>query len=213
MPNFRDQLYQVMETVKALPGVDQEPLLQSFFERNPHLLTRGEYLNPKAVISKLPVGNRTTDFAYIHPTSGPHHVYMIEIESSSKQIFTTNDEFMASFNHSLQQVHDWLAWSATNRDYFRQIYNDAACRFEGVDNGGMLFPRGVLVYGRREEILKNPIRQDRWRQKKQSEAYVDIMTFDGLIERNPSAFALDERGQFDPLCFSYGGRTFTEKLV
>jgi len=213
MPSFKDQLYQAMEDVQALPPIDQEPLLQRFFERNPHLVTRGEYLNPKAVISKLPIGNRTTDFAYIHPTSGPHHIYLIEIESSSKRIFTNEDEFTASFNHALQQAHDWLAWSAMNRDYFRQLYNDAACRFEDVRNGGMLFPRGVLIYGRRAETQRNPVRNDRWRQRKQSEKHVDIMTFDGLIERNPPVFAADERGPSDPLCFSYGGRTFTEKLV
>ena len=42
---------------------------------------------------------------------------------------------------------------------------------------------------------------------------MEIMTYDGLVERNLPAFAADERGPFDPLCYSYGVRTFTEKLA
>jgi hypothetical protein len=140
-------------------------------------------------------------------------LYLIEIEDPQKKIFTSANNFTESFNKALQQVHDWMSWAAKNRDYFLQLYGDLEHQFGGNEQS-MLFARGVLVYGRREQVEQNVIRRERWSQKKANElsTRVEVMTYDGLIERNLPAFAASHRTEFDCTAYAYGARAFHRKV-
>ncbi|MGN8155122.1 Shedu immune nuclease family protein [Agrobacterium sp. 22094] len=214
MQTYRNQLIQLLADLKLRKPAEREPALQTFFEAHPDLITRPHYIHSKVVLSKLAIGSWRTDFAYINPQSGFHMLYLIEIEDPEKDIFTaSDDQFTADFNHALQQVHDWMSWTASNRDYIQQVYGDLDKQFSGNEQG-FLIARGVLIYGRREQTGLNPIRAERWRQKKEAElaSKVEIMTYDGLMERNLPAFRADQRTEFDCTTYAYGRRAFRKKL-
>lgn len=154
-----------------------EPTVQGFLERNPAAICGAEYVMANAVISKLRLGaDYIPDFAYVNPQSGRTFLRLIEIEAPAKQIFTGGDNFSASFNHAYQQVEDWLGWCGRHHNELFELL--LPLKEEAGDHVMSYVPRGLLLYGRRDEI--NTVkRRERWKQKVSSNPYIQVRTYDG----------------------------------
>ncbi|MBS0984514.1 Shedu anti-phage system protein SduA domain-containing protein [Gluconobacter cerinus] len=214
--SFYNQFFDLITSNEFRESNNRESQVHQFFERNPELIvTDNRYVSPGTVISKLPVHNWVSDFAYINPTSGFHYLFLIEIEDPLKNIFNRNDEFSQEFNHALQQVHDWLRSLRFGDEYLSRLYQDAHDQFNNnpdfrCDSPAPLVGKGKLIYGFRAEFQDNPIRRERWQQKKEAESqHVDIFTYDGLFEKNRYLFQREDRNFGSPGCVRYRQRRFT----
>lgn len=182
-----------------------EHQMQHFIEENPKIFCGSLYVLGNGVISKFPLGTEyVTDFAFVNPTSGAAYLHLVEIESPRKKIFNQDDSFTSGFNQGLQQVRDWMIWSTRNNQIIqhqleplRQKSNDVILNYVA---------RGVLIYGRAEEI-NSVKRQERWEGLIQSNPLIKVRTYDG-VARDANDYLSNPKPTFDSVCFSYKGRNY-----
>lgn len=195
-------------TLEALLQTNPEERdCQNFFESNVGAICGSGYFMGNAVIRKFPLGtDYVTDFSYVNPQSGRCFVYLVELESPSKSIFTKNDQFTQDFNQALQQVNDWLIWCSKNRESLNQQLEPL--RRKSGDAITMYAPRGILIYGRSAEI--NSIqRQDRWTAKTEENHHIQIRTYDGWArERKDFLTGSNFPGYLE--CVAYQNRNYNK---
>jgi hypothetical protein len=210
MPSFKEEFLSLLNCSETKEGA-----VQRYLERHPALVTGTDFVSPKVVVSQLRLGaDHIADLAYVNPHSGPSFLRLIEIEDPHKPIFENNRQFQfhKDFNWALQQVHDWLRWCGDNHSFLQEFYRLIADQYN-VDQS-ILTPRGILVYGRRSHLEGSVIKQDRWRQKVDSEKFVDVMTFDDFIERADYFFQQNNDTEYcPPTCVSYQQRRFVPKQI
>lgn len=185
-----------------------EPPVQDFLERNPHIIVGTDWVDPRIVITKMPLGaEHVTDFCYVNPTSGVTYLNLIEIEDPAKSIFTQDDEFTSKFTRAHQQLLDWLVWCQNHHDTVRDMFSIAS---KGIGSRVSMFAaRGLLVYGRRSEI-NNVRRQERWSSFVDNSKYISVRTYDGFCEDRSIAFGL-KGSVFDAKCVAYQKRDLKTK--
>ena len=159
-------------------------MVQDFLEQHPGLLPGLWDLHNgplhDVVVTKLPLGSDyQTDFAFITRHSMALQFTLIEIEAPSKRIFNKDGSFSQEFNHSRQQVADWVAWAQRNMNGLLDMF---APMFETYDVAeDQKEVRGYLVYGRREEVEADRLRKERWQSIQVStDKRVMVMTYDRL---------------------------------
>jgi hypothetical protein len=137
-----------------------EVALQGYLETHPQSIVANKYILGNAVIRKFPLGRDfVTDFAYVESQSGRAYLHMIEIEDSSKLIFTKKHQFTEEFNQALQQVKDWLYWVEGNRT---AVFNSLEPLRASTNASILAYTgRGHLMFGRRSEI-NHVQRRERW---------------------------------------------------
>ena len=207
VPSFRDEFLEILNSSETKEGE-----VQRYLEEHPALVTGTDFVDPSVVISQFRMGSdHVADFAYINPHSGPCFLRLIEIESPHKNIFEDrNLQFHRDFNWALQQVHDWLRWCGDNHSALMELSRLLAEQFH--TNEHVFRARGILVYGRRSELEGSVVKKDRWKQKVGSEKFVDVMAFDGFMERANYFFAGNRETEFmAPKCVSYRQRSFLPK--
>ena len=182
-----------------------EPEMQTFFEKNTSALTNHEYLLGNRFIRKFPLGTDfVTDFAYVNPMSGRCFIWLIEIESPQKNIFTSGDAFTATFNQALQQVRDWMSWCARNQAALRDQLEPL--RKESGDSIMSYVARGKLIYGRRNEI-SNQKRIERWESLIADNTMIEIRTYDGIAQHADDSLSNPVQS-LDPKCVAYQNRQY-----
>mgnify|MGYP002079047821 CR=1 FL=1 len=94
--------------------------MQAFFEANTAFMPTPDLLNHRvhmnSVIAKFPIGERSTDYAYLTKSSIDWRLVLVELEDSSKPIFkesSKNEAFSTAFNDAVAQIDVW-------RDYVSQ---------------------------------------------------------------------------------------------
>lgn len=150
--------------------------------------------------SKIKLGSEyIMDFCYCDPKSFGPEWYFIEIEKPSYRLFTRKGEQTKELTHSIRQIQDWQEWVGSNKSY-------ALDRFPLIDN-----PRGIIIIGRRTEILVND--QLRTRLKRINYNFrstLEIRTFDSLKNNALSLLKLvnENGGSFD---FNIPSKALTSK--
>lgn len=175
----------------SMPG-RQENAIQAFLEKRtaflptPGLLNHRLHLN--SVISKLPIGDRIADYAYLTKSSDEWKLVLVELEDSSKKLFTRSSKhvgFTAEMNDAIAQVDVWRElWS----DQRSTILNSLEC---------LLVPPGmrrnavslecVLVIGRSAEKDNNEARRKRLATLR-SDKFIHVMTYDTILRAVGAGF-------------------------
>lgn len=165
--------------------------VQRFLERHPELLPglQDKHNGPRRgiVVSQFPFGSDyKADFAFVSTHSMELQFTFVEIEDPSKPIFNADDSFTQHFQHALQQVRDWLRWTAANVDHLLHMYGDL---FHNYDvSSDTRTARGYLVYGRRSEVDQSQRRKERWSSLLTADRAIEVMTYDrlrGAFSRHP----------------------------
>lgn len=169
------------EFLKANPS---EPEVQDFLERHPALLPGLMDLHNgplhDVLITKLPLGSDyKTDFAFVTRHSMALQFTFVEIEAPSKTVFNKDGSFTQEFNHSRQQVADWVAWGQKHMSVLLEMFSPMFETYNAAEDQKNV--RAYLVYGRREEVEADRFRKERWQSIQLStDKSVIVMTYDRL---------------------------------
>src|SRR3546814_14039289 len=66
-------------------------------------------LHMNSVIAKFPIGERSTDYAYLSKSTVEWQLVLVELEDSSKRIFkdsSKNDAFTVDFSDAVAQIDE-----------------------------------------------------------------------------------------------------------
>lgn len=193
-----------------LETADSEQEVQSFLERSPHLLLDFFMPSKAPVITQFPLGpDFRADFAFVHSNSGGNYLDLMELENPKALIFNQDGSFSQQFNHALQQVQDWIAYCQNHKDILlRQIR--PLIKYLKSDN---LYPTGILVMGRREE-LSNRQRQERYEARlQQLPRGIQFRTYDGFIERLESSKQWSKYSTESIRCVRYRKQQYVDIVV
>lgn len=134
-----------------------ENAIQTFLEANttfmptPDLL--GHRLNLNSVIAKFPVGERSTDYAYLTKTSVEWRLVLVELEDSGKRIFkpsSKNDAFTSDFTDAIAQIDVWRDYVSQHLERLREKLRPLMVPNQMARH--RLSVRYLLIYGRSAEF-------------------------------------------------------------
>jgi hypothetical protein len=164
---------------------EPEQSYQEFLEKNTQFIPRefiqnhGIHFN--LVIRKIALGREyTTDFFYLSKSSDNWHGIFIEIEKPYSRFFRdkTND-FHPDFLQALQQINKWRAWLSENAN-LDQFCKTTIGSIKQPLGENPLYPKFVLVFGRREEYATSALRKSLIRAQERED--FRIMSYDSLLE-------------------------------
>jgi hypothetical protein len=114
----------------------KEEVLQVFLKKNPILLIPNGQVIPKQKLGE----DFCTDFVLIDMLDqGPRYT-LVEIEKSSHDVFTKNDELRSEVQHAIHQTCQWDIWLQKNSAYLRD-------KLPGFEN-----PQYMIVVGRSDDF-------------------------------------------------------------
>lgn len=182
-----DELRQKLTDFEALISVPErnENAIQAFLEANttfiptPDLL--GHRLHLNSVIAKFPVGERSTDYAYLTKTSIEWQLVLVELEDSGKRIFkpsSKNLAFTTEFADAVAQIDVWRDYASQHLDRLRDKLRPLMVPPPMAHH--RLSVRYVLVIGRSEELEHHEARRLRLANYG-AERDLRIMTYDTLL--------------------------------
>ena len=141
-----------------------EHSLQTCITSNP-VLFGPEY---KRVIPKHKLGDDyEMDYALERVTG---FIDLVEIESSTLELYTRNGDPRKELVHAEQQVMDWLEWVQAHGEYARHKL------------AGMHRPKSFVIIGRRNSLGEIGIRKLEQRNRIYSDV-LEILTYDDLLDR------------------------------
>jgi hypothetical protein len=153
-----------MKFIALLDEEHQEKVYQNYIERNTRLVPREFIQNHgihfKLVLRKLSFGaDYKSDFAYLSKSSNDWNCVFIEIERPGAKFFKSEtNEFHPKFNRAVNQINTWKAWflEESNKSHFVSS-TIGLIRVPLAKNP--IYPKFVLVYGRRSEYGNNKARR------------------------------------------------------
>lgn len=170
-----------------------ENAIQRFLEANttfmPTLDVLHHDLHMNCVIAKFPVGERSTDYAYLSKTSVEWRLTLVELEDSSKRIFkpsSKNVAFTAAFTDAVAQIDVWRDYVDENLDNVRKKLQPLLMH-KGM-SGNRLSVRYMLIIGRSDELEVNEARRRRL-SKFEEEKKLRIITYDTVLRHATSVQA------------------------
>lgn len=157
-----EQLEKLLETIKR-----NENSLQKCITENPILLG----LDYAKIIPKHKLGSEfEVDYA-LEKFNGL--VDLMEIESSTLNVFTKKGNPSNHLVHAEQQVIDWLDWIEKNNSYARN----------GLD--GLISPKGFVIIGR-TSTLTEKTKASLIRRNKAFNGLITILTYDDVLSKAKS---------------------------
>lgn len=182
-----EELKQKLADFRDLISVPKknENAIQAFLEANttfmptPDLL--GHRLHLNSVIAKFPVGERSTDYAYLTKTSIEWRLVLVELEDSGKRIFkpsSKNLAFTTEFADAVAQIDVWRDYASQHLDRLRGKLRPLLVPPPMAHH--RLSVRYVLVIGRSEELEHHDARKLRLANYG-AERDLRIMTYDTLL--------------------------------
>jgi len=176
----------IKEFEKLLAGPRRkENAIQAFLENHtkfiptPGLLNHGLHLN--SVISKLPIGARITDFAYLTKSSDEWKLVLVELEDANKKLFVQSSKhvgFTAEMNDAIAQIDVWRDFWKDNRktviDSIEPLLVPPAMRRNTISL------ECVLIIGRSAEKDSNAARRQRVAALR-SDKQIHVMTYDSIL--------------------------------
>jgi Domain of unknown function (DUF4263) len=185
---------QLLAEFSKLLGEDlPEQAYQLFMEANTRLIPREFVQNHgihfSLVLRKLAFGaDYKSDFAYLSKSSDDWNCVLVEIERPGAKFFRKGaNDFHPDFLKGLQQINKWRAWfnNSANKTSFAEN-TVGLIRVPLEENP--IYPRFVLVHGRRSEYYTN--QQRRSLVAAQEKDDFKILTFDSLMEDTESKLDL-----------------------
>jgi len=159
----RKSFQSVITEFEALLGGPEEPAHQ-FLKRHPELLSPTH----KRVWSKLPLGNRITDFVFC----GQNEDYLlVEIESPVREVFRRDGQQREQLTHAIDQITDWRIFIENNL---------ATVRNELGLTGISVNPDSLVVIGRTSGITEENRRKLATIQNQNPK--LRILTYDDVIQ-------------------------------
>lgn len=165
-------------------GEDNENAVQAFIERHTAFLPTPNLLNHQlhlqSIISKFPIGDRKTDFAYLTKSSDRWRIVFVELESPAKTLFkvSPNAANSADFNGALAQVQSWREhWDDYKSDVVRRL-QPLLVPVPMARNAIQL--ECLLIIGRAAE--KRHSDERRRRLASIAEQGIHVMTYDTLLD-------------------------------
>jgi hypothetical protein len=158
----RRRMAQLTTDCEELLGGAEEPLHQ-FIRENPSLL------NPTycRVWSKLPLGNKVTDFVFRQP-SGDY--LLVELERPSRQLFRSDGQQHSDLTHAIGQIVDWRRYIEDNLGTVQKELG-----LHGISSN----PPCLIVIGRSSSLSDEDKRKlvtlENWTPR------LKIMTYDDLL--------------------------------
>jgi Domain of unknown function (DUF4263) len=148
-----------------VPGAN-ENAIQKFLELNTAFMPTPDVLHHKlhmdSVIAKFPIGERSTDYAYLSKSSIEWRLTLVELEDSSKRIFkesSKNVAFTTDFNDAVAQIDVWRDFADQNLDQIREKLRPLLVP-PGMARNRMTV-QFMLVIGRSAELDDNEARRMR----------------------------------------------------
>jgi len=175
----------------SMPG-RQENAIQAFLEKHTAFLpTPGlpnHRLHLNSIISKLPIGDRIADYAYLTKSSDEWKLVLVELEDSGKKLFTQSSKhvgFTAEMNDAIAQVDVWRELWVDHRS---TIVNSLECLLvpPGVRRNGISL-ECVLVIGRSAEKDNNEARRKRLAALR-SDKSIHVMIYDTILRAVEAGF-------------------------
>jgi len=200
-------------------GKHNENKLQAFIERHTAFLPTPSLLNHQlhlqSLISKFPIGDRKTDFAYLTKSSDRWKLVLVELESPAKPLFkvSSHSANSAEFNDAVAQIVTW-------KEHWNELRADVERRLKPLlvppsMAGNTISVEFQMVIGRAAEKKHDDAR--RRRLATIHESGIHIMTWDTLLDNyragrgepkavltvNTSGFRLKSVERLPELTFAY----------
>lgn len=141
-----------------------ENAVQAFLESNTVFMPTPDILNHRlhmnSVIAKFPVGERSTDYAYLTKSSVEWRLVLVELEDSSKKIFkdsSKNNAFTAEFSDAIAQIDVWRDYVGEHLDLVREKLRPLLVPPQMARN--KISVRYLLVIGRSAEFEHDEARR------------------------------------------------------
>jgi len=138
----RKRMIDLLRQLQEFLNGPEEPLHQ-FIRQYPQLLSPTH----TSVWSKLPLGNRATDFVFKEP---PTDYLRVELERASHRLFREDGQPKQELTHAIDQVIDWRRYIEDNHDTVQ--------RELGL-HGISVNPRAVVIIGRRATLTPENARK------------------------------------------------------
>ena len=159
----RARYSKLLDEFRSLLEGPEEPVHQ-FLKKHPELIS------PTAVAhwSKLPFGNRISDFVFCEP----HNDYeLVELEAPIREIFRKDGQQRQELTHAFNQIADWTAYIEDNKQIVEQELG-----LTGISTN----PRSLIVIGRSSSLRAEDRRKLTTLQN--GIPKLRIMTYDDLLE-------------------------------
>ena len=133
------------------------------------------------VLRKLALGREyTTDFFYLSKSSDSWNGVFIELEKPYSNFFKAGcNDFHPDFLQALQQINKWRAWLSENSN-LEQFCKTTIGVIKNPLGQNPLYPKFVLVFGRREEYATSSLRRGLIRGQERED--FKIISYDSLLE-------------------------------
>ena len=138
--------------------------VQAFLEANTTFMPTPDILNHRlhlnSVIAKFPIGERSTDYAYLTKSTVEWRLVLVELEDSGKRIFkksSKNLAFTADFTNAVAQIDVWRDYASQNLEQIREKLRPLLVPPQMARN--RLSIQFMLVIGRSDELEHNEARR------------------------------------------------------
>ncbi|WP_118132044.1 Shedu anti-phage system protein SduA domain-containing protein [Pseudomonas abyssi] len=174
---------QYQEKLSSTPEQGQkEQSIQDFLERNTELfseaLTYKNYFHQDILISKCPVMDLKSDYAYLSKKSDEWKIVFGELELPDYNFFRKGSgDFTSEFNHAINQIRQWKLRIKNNQN---EVFNffKLLLQPESMRENPIVF-EFELIFGRSEDKNKTAERLRLIQSVSQSEGIV-IKSFDTI---------------------------------
>jgi Shedu protein SduA, C-terminal len=140
----------------------EEPMHQ-FLKQHPELLCPTH----ERMWSKLPFGNRVSDFVFREPYND---YLLVEIEAPSRELFRKDGQQREELTHAINQIDDWIQFVADNKHKVEEELG-----LVGIS----VNPRSLIVIGRSASLTGENRRKINTTEAQRSK--LRILTYDDLL--------------------------------
>ena len=165
----RKRMAKLIADFESLLEGDEEPLHQ-FVKSNPELLCPTH----NRMWSKLPLGDRVTDFVFREPAG---QYTLVELERASLALFREDGQQRAELTHAIDQVTDWRRYIEDNLRYAQQ-----ELKLEGISGN----PKCLVVIGRQATLT--PEMRRKLVTIQNGMPWLKLMTYDDVLSNARSTF-------------------------
>jgi Shedu protein SduA, C-terminal len=158
----RQRMIELLRQLEEHLNGPEEPLHQ-FIRQYPQLLSP----TYTSVWSKLPLGNRATDFVFKEP---PTDYLLVELERASHRLFREDGQQKEELTHAIDQVMDWRRYIEDNHDTVQRELG-----LQGIS----VNPRALVVIGRR--AILTPVNERKLVTMNNATPRLRILTYDDVL--------------------------------
>jgi hypothetical protein len=158
----REEYSRLLDEFKSLLEGKEEPVHQ-FLKKHPELISP----TSEKYWSKLPFGDRVSDFVFRDPGSDYE---LVELEAPIREIFRKDGQQREELTHAFNQIVDWIAYIEDNKPKVEE-----GLGLLGISTN----PRSLIVIGRSDSLT--PENRRKLTSLQNQIPKLRIMTYDDLL--------------------------------